>query len=350
VTSSDVVGIDLTAVGDWMRELCIAFEGPLRAERIGLGQSNLTFRLSDSRGRSWILRRPPLGRLLHSAHDVAREFRVLAALAATDVPVPRVFGLTEGAGFSAPTMLMEHVGGLVVDDIAIAEGLLPAVRRAAGLSMVETLAKIHAVDPERIGLADLASHSPYAQRQLKRWSQQWVESKRAELPDLDRLTELLRANLPTAQSTALVHGDFHIRNVILSAASGSVLAALDWELCTLGEPLADLGSLLAYWPESGDRPTGLFTASLLEGFPSRADLIERYATTSGRDVDELPFWHVLGLWKVAVIVDGVQRRANDEPLNAAKVGLPEPEFVERMVARAWDVARETGLRKGPPKC
>jgi aminoglycoside phosphotransferase (APT) family kinase protein len=287
-----------------------------------------------------------LGHLLDSAHDIAREYRVLAALAPTDVPVPRVFGLaTDTAGFAVPTMLIERIDGLVVDELKIAERLLPDARRTAGLSMVDTLNTLHAVDIEQVGLAEFASRSPYAQRQLKRWSRQWTETRGAHLPDLDRLTELLAANVPDDQRTALVHGDFHIRNVILSPDSGRVLAALDWELCTLGEPLADLGTLLAYWPERGDRVTGLFEASLLDGFPSRAELIERYARASGRDVNALRFWHVLGLWKVAIIAEGVRRRAIDEPRNATAGGAPEPEFAERMVARAWDVAQESGLAR-----
>ena len=176
VTSAQLIGIDPAAVAGWIERLGIGFSGPLTFERIGLGQSNLTYRVRDADGRSWVLRRPPLGTLLASAHDVGREARILSALQGTAVPAPRVYGLTRDEA-DVPLLLMEYVEGLVVDRMSIAEALTPQQRRQIGLSLPKTLAKIHDVDIDEVGLSDLASHKPYAQRQLKRWAGQWELSK-----------------------------------------------------------------------------------------------------------------------------------------------------------------------------
>jgi aminoglycoside phosphotransferase (APT) family kinase protein len=248
---------------------------------------------------------------------------------------------------------MEHVDGLIVDDMAIARGLPPERRRAIGLALPRALAAVHAVDLERTGLADLASHKPYATRQLKRWHGQWERSRTRELPAIDDLAGRLWAAAPEQRELTLVHGDFHLLNVIVAPGDDSVRAILDWELCTLGDPLADLGGLLAYWPRPGDPAAAvpgdpaeaLFAASTLAGFPSRAELVAVYADLTGRTLDELGFWHVLGLWKIAIIAEGVLRRVRDEPRNASasasKMALAG--LVDHMVARAEAVAAEVGL-------
>jgi aminoglycoside phosphotransferase (APT) family kinase protein len=336
-------GIDAQAVTDWIARLGVEFDGDLEFRRIGLGQSNITVLVSDGSGRRWILRRPPLGELLASAHDVVREHRILRALNGTDVPVPDILGLCEDPEVSeAPLLLMEHVDGLVVDRIDLAEALDHEVRRGIGDSMATTLARMHAVDLDRAGLSTLASHKPYAQRQLKRWSGQWEKAKTRELPQLDRLTKLLWDSIPEQAETVLVHGDFHIRNVICAPESGSLRAVLDWELCTLGDPLADMGSLLAYWPQTGDLPSPLFAASTLPGFATREELADAYLAATGRDEAALGFWHVLGIWKIAIICEGVMRRSMDQPLNAAEGGPPDAKFVDQLVEHARATA--TGLQ------
>ncbi|HZE17642.1 MAG TPA: phosphotransferase family protein, partial [Mycobacterium sp.] len=223
------------------------------------------------------------------------------------------------------------------------EALTPQRRRQIGLSLPKTLAKIHAVDLEEVGLSDLASHKPYAQRQLKRWAGQWELSKTRELPDLDDLTRRLVAAVPQRQELALVHGDFHLRNVITSHATGEVVAVLDWELSTLGDPLADMGSLLAYWPEPGEDTAGDFAAAALDGFPRRAEMARVYLTETGRDAETLKYWHALGLWKVAVIAEGVMRRAMDEPQNKAAAGTPTVQLIDALVAKAREVADDAGI-------
>ncbi|MET8012054.1 phosphotransferase family protein [Streptomyces sp. NPDC005271] len=345
MSSADIAGIDAGAVSRWLEALGVDFTGPLVFDRIGLGQSNLTYLVRDQDGRQWVLRRPPLGRLLASAHDVAREARILTALNDTAVPTPRVLGLTDDPAVTdVPLLLMEYVDGQVVDRMSIARSLTPERRRAIGMSLPRTLAKIHTVDLEATGLTGLASHKPYAQRQLKRWSGQWERSRTRELPALEDLTRRLVAAVPEQHELTLVHGDFHLRNVITSHAGGEVTAVLDWELSTLGDPLADMGSLLAYWPEPGEEETGGdFPASVLEGFPDRAELTQVYLTETGRDPAALKFWHVLGLWKVAVIAEGVMRRAIDEPKNKSATGTPTVERIDALVDKACRIAGEAGI-------
>lgn len=338
----DIAGVDTGAVSDWFTALGIDFAAPLRFQRIGLGQSNLTYRVTDADDRAWVLRRPPLGHLLASAHDVVREARIVAALAGTDVPVPRMLGVTTEYA-DVPLVLMEFVDGLVVDTMDVAEALTPQQRRQIAMSLPRTMAKIHAVDLAEVGLADLASHKPYAQRQLKRWAGQWELSKTRELPALDDLTRRLAAAAPEQREISLVHGDFHLRNLITSRASGEVIATLDWELSTLGDPLADMGSLLTYWPEPGEATSGDFAPSTLDGFPDRAEMARLYLEVTGRDSAGLQYWHVLGLWKLAIIAEGVMRRAMEEPQNKAAAGTPTVARIDALVDKARKIADSAGI-------
>jgi aminoglycoside phosphotransferase (APT) family kinase protein len=340
---SKTVGIDPAAVTRWFDELAIGFTGPLRFERIGLGQSNLTYLVQDADDHRWVLRRPPLGELLASAHDVVREARIMAALEATDVPVPRILGVAQGSGIAdAPVVLMEFIDGQVIDTMAIAESLAPQRRRQIGVSLPTALAEIHAVDIDAVGLSDLASHKPYAQRQLKRWAGQWEQSKTRDLPELDDLTRRLVAAAPDQRELSLVHGDFHLRNAIVSRGSGEVIGVLDWELSTLGDPLADMGTMLAYWPEPGEH-FGDFAASTLDGFPDRAELARIYLEQTGRDPQALKYWYTLGLWKIAIIAEGVMRRAMDTRQNKAAAGTPTAEWIDALVGAAREVAIAAGI-------
>ncbi|MGP3998729.1 phosphotransferase family protein [Streptomyces sp. 8N706] len=344
MSDAAVVGIDPVAVTGWVDSLGVERSGELSFGRIGLGQSNLTYLVRDEAGRRWVLRRPPLGHLLASAHDVAREARILSALGGSDVPTPRVLGLCRDPGITdVPLLLMEFVDGLVVDRLSVAEALSPQRRRAIGVSLPRTLAKIHAVGLRATGLIDLSGHKPYAQRQLRRWMGQWEKSRTRTSPELDDLTRRLQAAVPEQHELTLVHGDFHLRNVITRHDTGEVTAVLDWELCTLGDPVADLGSLLAYWPAKGENTSGDFVATALDGFPSREELVEAYLAASGRDVTALGYWHALGLWKVAIIAEGVMRRAMEEPQNKAASGTPTVERIDALVTKAREVAEQAGF-------
>nr|WP_296775292.1 phosphotransferase family protein [Rhodococcus sp. (in: high G+C Gram-positive bacteria)] len=336
--------LDFTAVSEWIGGLGIGAVSPVTFARVGNGQSNLTYAVEDAGGSRWVLRRPPLGHLLASAHDVLREYRILTALQNTGVPVPKMIASTEDEAVSdVPVVLMGFVDGVVVDSVGTAENMSESIRGAVGDAMTSALADIHRVDLESVGLADLASHSPYAARQLKRWTTQWQKSQAREVPALDALAERLAANIPEQRELTLVHGDFHLNNVITSPSDGSIVAVVDWELCTLGDPLADLGGLLAYWPEAGDPVAGPFMASTLEGFPTRAELTASYAAKTGRDVSAAGFWQVLALWKLSIIAEGVMRRAESDTRNRADAGTPTTSLIDDIVARALSTADEIGI-------
>ncbi|MEV6012094.1 phosphotransferase family protein [Streptomyces sp. NPDC051976] len=316
-------------------------EGRLAIRRLSNGQSNLTFLIESESGRKWVARRPPLGTILESAHDVDREARIMRALAETDVPVPTV--LAQLRSDHVPWVLLGHIEGTVVEDVHVARGLSAAHRHGLGPRLAQRLAGIHAVDLGGTGLLDLSSRAPYAQRQLRRWTRQWEESRTRPLPSLEKLTARLvegAVRLRPQESSVLVHGDFHLRNVIVQDAE--VVGVLDWELSTLGHPLADLGTLLAYWPMPGEMPSADDSPSLAPGWASRADLVEAYAQASGTAVDDYPYWHSLGLWKVAIIAEGVRRRVLDHPQNEAAGGAPTAEVINALVARAHDAVTAWG--------
>lgn len=314
-------------------------DGTVRTERIGAGQSNLTYAVGDGT-HTWVLRRPPHGPLLPSAHDVVREAGIMEALHGTGVPVPRILGVVRDTA-DVPWVVMSHVEGHVVADARAARRLSPGSRSALGLELPRTLARVHRVDLERAGLSGLAGHAPYAPRQLRRWTAQWESSRTTDLPALDRLTDRLTAATPAQTEVTLVHGDFHLGNVITRGPG--VAAVLDWELSTLGDPLADVGTLLAYWTSADELPASPPPPSSVTGFPDRRSLVEEYARASGRDTRAVGFWHVLGLWKVAIIAQGVFRRAQDDPRNRAATGTPSPRQIEDIVRLAHAVAQEAGI-------
>jgi len=333
-----LAGLDQRAVTDWLLGLGPEITAPLTFSRVGNGRSNLTFLVVDAAARRWVLRRPPLGPSLPSAHDVAREHRILSGLHGTAVPIPAVRGFTDDPAVTdAPLMVMSYVDGLIVDSVDAAEAVPLDVRDRLGRTLARTLARVHEVDLEATGLDSLASHEPYAARQLRRWRGQWDRSRTREAPGIDRLADLLEAVIPEQRELSLVHGDYHLLNVIASPAGDEIRAVLDWELCTLGDPLADLGSLLAYWPEAADLGAGPFPIPLLAGFPSRADLAQAYAEETGRDLSALPFWHALGLWKIAIIGEGVRKRAIDAG-DEVGVGMLTTDYLGGLVAQAEAVA------------
>ena len=304
-------GIDVAGVESWFALNVPSASPPLSFERIAGGHSNLTFRVSDAGGNSWALRRPPLGKRLGSAHDMAREHKVVAALGSTAVPVAPVIGLCEDESVSgeAPFYVMEFVEGPILRGLAEAATFPDeGDRRAIGDRVADTLAAIHAVDPDAVGLGDLGRKEDYVARQLRRWQGQWEKSKTRELPAIDSVHERLAARIPEQGPATIVHGDYRLDNMILTP-SGEVAAVVDWELCTLGDPMADVGLLMAYWPEREQAELALGQpANLAPGFPTRAELAARYSERSGRDLSDLDFFIALGYWKLAIILEGVYAR------------------------------------------
>ncbi len=276
------------------------------------GKSNLTFTLTGAAG-SLVLRRPPTGEVLPSAHDMAREARVQRALAGTPVPVPRVlFEDRTGDLLGVPFYVMEKVDGLVVRD-ALPPGYAPdaADRVAMADALVDVLADLHRIEPAPAGLGDYGRPAGFMARQLRRWRGQWDASKTHDLPALDELGARLAAAVPDAQRATIVHGDFRLDNCLLDHEDPArVRAVLDWELSTLGDPMADLGMLLFYWREPGE-PEPLLTPAITrgEGFPGRAHLAARYARRTGADLAELAFYEAFAHFKFAVIAQGVAARA-----------------------------------------
>lgn len=323
-------------------------------QRIGAGQSNLTYLATDSQGKRVVVRRPPLGTLTASAHDVVREGKIMAALENTDVPVPKIYGSStdwedghEGQVADVPVIAMSAIDGVTVNSMKVADSITPEVRGKIADGLIDAMAAIHSVDLKSVGLDDLASHKPYAPRQLRRWTGQWDKTKTRELPALDELTQLLVAKIPEQDETVLVHGDLHIGNIIADPETGKINAVVDWELTTLGDPLSDIGSLMAYWPVKNGLQLPGFEAALADGFPTPEALAERYLQKAGKDSDRdrqaLAYWHVLGLWKVAIIVEGVVRRVMNNPSNQAISGAPTQEMVEWIVNQAAITAREYGF-------
>jgi aminoglycoside phosphotransferase (APT) family kinase protein len=334
-------GVDVPKVERWFESNVPGVEPPLTFERIPGGRSNLTYSVRDAGERTFALRRPPLGKRLGSAHDMSREHKAIAALAETPVPVPPIVGLcTDESVNGAPFYVMEFVEGPIVRSSGDADRFDQPTRRAIGERVVDTLAAIHAVDPDAVGLGDLGRKEDYVARQLHRWHGQWEKSKTRELPLVDDLHRRLAARIPEQGPATIVHGDYRLDNMILSA-DGEVAAVVDWELCTLGDPLADVGLLLVYWSEPDDELMPLIdAATTAPGFPSRSELRERYAERSGRDLSQIDFFVALGFWKLAIILEGVFAR-----YAAGAYGKPDDGFehfaalVERLAQAADDAER-----------
>jgi aminoglycoside phosphotransferase (APT) family kinase protein len=336
-------GIDQARVEAWFAEHVPAALPPLTFERISGGHSNLTYGVRDSAGGRWALRRPPLGKRLGSAHDMGREHRVVSALAETPVPVAPIAGFCEDESVNgAPFYVMEFVEGPILRGLAEADAFPDeADRRAIGKRVVDTLVEIHAVDPDAVGLGDLGRREDYVARQLHRWQGQWEKSKTRELPAIDVVHERLAARIPEQGPATIVHGDYRLDNMILTS-EGEVAAVVDWELCTLGDPLADVGLLMVYWPEPGEETIALGQpATLAPGFPKREELKARYAERSGRDLSQLDFFVALGYWKLAIILEGVYAR-----YAAGQYGKVDPgiEAFARLVERLAEAAEEAEQR------
>jgi aminoglycoside phosphotransferase (APT) family kinase protein len=287
---------------------------PLRFEPIVGGHSNLTYHVFDAEGRRFVLRRPPTGAVLATAHDMGREHRILSALAGTGVPVPRTRALCLDAAVNdAPFYVMDFVPGAILAGPEIAEREVPAPRREAlGFHAIETLAALHRLDPDAVGLGDLGRREAYLARQLARWKTQWEKSRTRELPEMDAAHAALAGRMPAQTAVGIVHGDYRLGNCLVDGAAGRIAAVLDWELCTLGDPLADVGYLLNDWNGPGDRsPTARgagASATACGGFPTREQLLARYEEQTGIPTGKIAYYRAFQYWRLAAIVEGVLSR------------------------------------------
>jgi aminoglycoside phosphotransferase (APT) family kinase protein len=314
VTTAVPDGVDLARLQPWFAQHVEGATGAaLSASLISGGRSNLTYSITDGT-HEWVLRRPPLGHVLPTAHDMAREYTVLTALAPTNVPVPRTYAFCDDDAVNgAPFYVMEKVDGRILrtpDDLA---PLTNDDARRCSEELVDVLVHIHTVDFHAVGLDEFGRPDGYLERQVRRWNKQWESSKAAGCPDspaIDELARRLTNALPASGPPTIVHGDYRLDNTMLAPDdAGRVVAVLDWEMATLGDPLADLGLFLLYWGRSEAQVVATGAAiSTAAGFLSRDDVIERYAKQSGRSLDALDWYEVFASYKLAIIVAGIHAR------------------------------------------
>jgi len=302
-------GLDLDRLLPWFREH-VAPVGALTAQVVGHGRSNITYRVSDD-GRSWVVRRPPLSHVQATAHDMGREFRVISALHPTGFPVPRPYALcTDESVIGAQFYVMEYVDGFIAVDAAeVARRFSEADRRRIGEELIDVLVRLHSFVPEEIGLGDFGKPQGYLERQVRRFSEQLEQIRYRETPELDELARRLKASIPAERKPGIVHGDYRLDNAILNG-DGKIIAVLDWEMCTLGDSLADLGLLRMYWggPTSSQVAIGSTSVTSLPGFPTWEEAAAMYEAKSGTDLSGLDFYTVLAHFKLGVILENMYKR------------------------------------------
>ena len=300
-------GIDVQKLTTWFGHHVPTAKAPLGFELIAGGHSNLTYRVTDAEGQAFVLRRPPLGHVLATAHDMAREHRIISAVGTTDVPVPATIGVCEDGEINgAPFYVMAYVDGEVLHSEDEAALLPDDERMALSRDVPAILGRLHAVDPADIGLGDLGKREDYLGRQLRRWTRQWDQSKTRELPEMEQTQRLLEAGKPEQIGSTIVHGDYRLGNML--SRDGHILAVLDWELCTLGDPLADVGYLMNNWVSPGEIPAGTSAPTMAGGFATRDQVLGWYQDQTGRDVSGVDYYRAFSYWRLAAIVEGVLNR------------------------------------------
>ena len=300
-----VIGLEPEAVERWFRANVPVSEPPLSFELLAGGYSNLTYRVVDRRCRSFVLRRPPVGKVQPGAHSMEREWRILTALQSGKVPVPPTVGFCADAEVTgAEFYVMDHVDGIVIDSAVDAAALTPAGRIRLPAEAVATLAELHQVDPGLVGRRTDARAESYVARQLALWMGQVTGGGAARTREIVEVHEILRERTPEQRWTGLTHGDFRLGNMLVTPA-GAIEALLDWELWTVGDPLADLGWLAAWWTLDTDDG---WSPEAADGFPPSLDLATAYQGLTGRDTSDLPYYVAFALWRLACIAEGVYGR------------------------------------------
>lgn len=301
-------GLDVPSLRRFFTDHVPGFTGRISAELLPGGRSNLTYRLTDGQA-TWVLRRPPLGGLTPSAHDMHREYRVVSALVDSGVPVARPIAFADADVLGVPFSVLEYVDGTVIRTQEQLHTLPSADIERCAYRLLDVLAQLHAIDPAAVGLNGFGRPEGYLTRQLSRWNDQWHRVRTRVLEDMDTLHARLVATCPAESGSAIVHGDFRIDNAILAPQDpASVRAIVDWEMATLGDPLADLGLHLVYRDPAFAPVLAGTAASTSTRLPAPADLAHRYASVTGRDLSALPFYLALGYFKIAVIAEGIHSR------------------------------------------
>lgn len=338
--------LDLPALTTWLRGRGCKVASPLSAFQIVGGRSNLTYFLTAADGIRWVLRRPPLGHLMATAHDVAREVKVLQALAEV-LPVPTVVGLdADSAG--TPFYVMPEVPGHVVRSAADATELAIEARQQCGRSLMAGLAALHAVDPAKVGLADFGRGSEYLQRQVALWQRMGDQYRTAPFPEADAVRERIRALAPKQERISLVHGDYRLDNVLI-APDGSLNAILDWELCTRGNPYVDLAVSLYYWTERSDLIHPFANPpTVLPGFLSRDDLLTAYVDAGGSPLPNQDYYFAYAAWRLALVFEGVLGRFASGAYGGSDLEEEQrlAQVVKQLVSHADDLLNrfEAGFR------
>ncbi|WP_394435301.1 phosphotransferase family protein [Streptomyces sp. SGAir0957] len=338
-------GLDLDQLrGHLDRERPGLVGGPLSGRLIEGGRSNLTYEVTDGTGK-WVVRRPPLGHVLATAHDMKREHRVIAGLYPTAVPVPEPLLLCEDTEvLGAPFYVMEFVEGTPYRTAEELAPLGPERTRAAVLGLVDTLVDLHAVDPAEVGLADFGRPEGFLDRQLRRWGKQLDASRNRDLAGIDELHAALGRSLPASPAPTIVHGDYRLDNVLIRRDEKDgvdrIKAILDWEMSTLGDPLTDLGLLVMYSAKLELPDSPISTTASAAGHPAPAELIERYAARSGRDVSAVAWYTAFAWFKLAVILEGIHYRYTlGQTVGAGfdRIGELVPVFIEHGLTTLQDL-------------
>lgn len=332
--TTDIANHDLVPL-DRLAAALVAATGDERwatmeVELIAGGKSNLTFIVRSAAGEL-ILRRPPTGELLPSAHDMGREARIQSSLTSTRVPVARIVLVDEGELLGIRCYVMEKVEGHIIrGELPAGYATAVAERKQMSDAFVDTLATLHAVDPHAIGLGDFGRPEGFMARQVRRWTSQWQASRTHEVPEIEELSRRLAASVPPQQRATIVHGDFRLDNVVFDFANpGQINAVLDWELSTLGDPLTDVGLLMLFW-RGGDEPEMSLIPGVthLPGFPDRTTMLTRYEATSGADLSDMAYYQAFAHFKFAVIAQGVQARAAAGAMGGQNFGNLDTQILE----------------------
>jgi aminoglycoside phosphotransferase (APT) family kinase protein len=330
-------GLDLDALRTLLKSQGIDVAGNLVATALAGGRSNLTYKVHDENS-AWVVRRPPLGGLTPSAHDMAREYRVTAALQSTPVPTAATVALdADGAVMGAPVSVVAFVPGTVVRSQDDLSELSDAQVLTATTALVECLVELHRIDHLGVGLGTFGRPEGFVGRQVALWARQWTQVAVQDLPDIDRLATLLTGRVPPTSAAAILHGDFRIDNTILDLSGpDTVSAVVDWEMSTIGDPLTDLALMCVYRSPVFDTVLGMPAAWTSPRLPGSDDLAEQYAQASGRDLGDWNFYLALAFFKLAVIAEGIAHRA--------RVCGADAEATGSTVAEATPVLVDAGLQ------